>query len=126
MIPSQSGSSTLALNTTQADRQALLTGHREGGGTSCSDIAVYESGYVEITSCQAAAPLARRLLSEDTTAQLQLWAETYQSFEVEQTKGTGESRVTTRLRFAGRGSHPVSELEVRMIQAILETLVSSQ
>jgi hypothetical protein len=124
---SSSDASPPALNTAEVHQQVVLTWHREGKGAGfCGDIVVYQRGYVEITSCQEAVPLARRLLSEGTTERLHAWTAAYQSFEVEQTKGTGESRMLTRITFVGNGSRQVSEVEMRMIQALLEALASSQ
>jgi len=125
-IPSTSDASTPVSSTAEAHRQVVLAWHREGGTAAlCNDAVVYESGYVEITSCTEAAPPERRLLSEDATERLRAWRETYRSFEVEQTQGTGQSRVLTRITFVGNGSREVSEVEVRMIRMLLETLVPS-
>jgi hypothetical protein len=126
-IPSPSEVSGPISSPVEAHRQVILAWHREGGSAGfCGDVVVYESGYVEITSCQEAVPLERRLLSENATERLHAWKEAYQTFEVEQTKGTGENRVTTRIAFVGNGSREVTEIEVQMIQVLLETLVSSQ
>jgi hypothetical protein len=111
----------------EAHRQAILAWRREGDAAGfCGDVIVYENGYVEIASCQEAVPLERRLLSGDMIERLHAWVATYRSFEVEQTKGTGETRVLTRITFAGNGSRQVSEGEVRTIQALLESLAASQ
>lgn len=125
--PSVPDVSTSAASPVEAHRPAILAWHREGGTSgSCRDVAVYESGYVEIASCKEAVPLERRLLSEDTRKRLNDWTEVYQSFQVEQTKGTGVNRVLTRTTFVGNGLREVSEIELQMIQTLLETLVSSQ
>jgi hypothetical protein len=108
------------------DGGVILTWHREGATGFGEDIVVYEGGYVEIASGKEDVPPGRRLLSEDATERLHGWAETYQSFEVEQAKGTGQSRVTTRIIFVGYGSREVSEIEIQMIQTLLETLAPSQ
>ena len=114
-------------STTEAHRQVILTWHREGGtNSSCDDVVVYASGYVEITPCTEGATPERRLLSANTAKRLHVWTETYQSFENEQTRGTGENRVLTRTTFVGDGSRVVSETELRMLQALLETLVPLQ
>jgi hypothetical protein len=89
-------------------------------------VVVYESGYVEITSCQEVVPLRRRQLSDDAVGRLHVWTEAYQSFEFEQTKRTTDNHVLTRITFMGSGSRKVSEIEVQMIQTLLETLVPSQ
>jgi hypothetical protein len=126
-IPASSGALTPTAITMEAHGQAILAWRREGAATGfCGEIVVHESGYVEIISCQEAVPLARRLLSEDTIERLHTWAATYRSFEVERISGRGESRVLTRVTFVGNGSRQVSEAEVRTIQALLETLASSE
>jgi hypothetical protein len=119
-------SSTPVPGTPHAYQRAILTWHRQAPVGLCGDVRVYENGYVEIDSCREGIPLARRLLSENATDRLRDWAEAYQSFEVEQIKGTGESRVLTRVAFLGNGSRQVSEVEMRTIQALLETLACSQ
>jgi hypothetical protein len=125
-IPPLSGISMPVPGTVQAHQRAILTWHRQAATGLCGDVRVYENGYVEIDSCREGIPLARRLLSEDETDRLRDWAEAYQSFEVEQIKGTGESRVLTRVAFVGNGSRQVSKVEMQTIQALLETLASSQ
>jgi hypothetical protein len=123
-IPSLSGASTPTPAGMEGHRQVILVWHREGGTAGfCGDVVVYESGYAEIASCREGTPTERRLLSADTSEQMHSWIEAYQSFEVEQSKGSGENRVLTRLAFTGNGSREVSEIELRMIQAFLETLI---
>jgi hypothetical protein len=126
-IPSSADASTLLSSTIQAQRQVILVWHREGDSPGfCGDVVVDVGGYVEITSCGESEPLDRKLLSEDTVERLRAWTEAYQSFEVERTRGMDENHVLTRLTFTGNGSRKVSEIEVRMIQAFLETLVPSR
>jgi hypothetical protein len=126
-VPTSSEVSRPTPSTVEAHRQMVLAWHREGGSAGfCGDVVIYESGYVEITLCKEAVPLERRLLSGDVTERLHAWTKVYQSFEVEQTKGIGDQRVLTRTMFVGDGSREISEIEVRMIQTLLETLVLSQ
>jgi hypothetical protein len=126
-IPSPSDALAPVPSTAEAHRQVILAWHREGGTAGfCGDVVVYESGYVEITSCQEVVPLGRRQLSDDAVDRLHVWTEAYQSFEFEQTKGTTDNHVLTRITFMGSGSRKVSEIEVQMIQTLLETLVPSQ
>lgn len=125
-IPSLSGASTLAANSAEAHRKVVLAWHREGSAAGfCGDVMVFEGGYVEITSCRAAARLVRRRTTEEAAERVRTWAETYRSFESERTTGTGQDRVTTRITFVGNGSRSVSEVEMRMIEALLEKMVSS-
>lgn len=125
-IPPSPDVLTSLSSTREVHRQMILTWHREGGTAGfCGDVVVYESGYVEITSCKAGAAPERRLLTGDATERLHVWTEVYQGFQVEQTKGTVESRVLTRVTFVGKGSRQVSEIEVQAIRALLETLTSS-
>jgi hypothetical protein len=125
--PPSLDASTAVPSTIEAHRQAILVWRRKGDAAGfCGDVMVYESGYVEITSCQEAVPLARRLLSEDTIERLRAWTATYRSFEVEHTSGSGDNRVLTRVTFVGNGSRQVSEGQVQAIQALLESLTASQ
>ena len=125
-LPSLPGASSPARSVTQA-HQPILVWHREGDTAGfCGDVLVYEGGYVEITSCQASVPLARRRASEEIVERLHTWTETYQSFEVEQDQGTGKDRVTTRFTFVGSGSRQESEIEMQMVQTYLEILVSAR
>jgi len=122
--PSLSGASMFLSNAADTHRQVVLAWHREGGSAGfCDDAVVYENGYVEIVSCKETLPPERRLLSEDATDRLHVWEEAYRSFQVERTSGIGAGRVLTRITFVGHGSREISEIEVRMIQALLETLV---
>ena len=58
-------------STAEAHRQAVLTWRREGDAAGfCGDVRVYESGYVEITSCRENAPLVRRWASEELVERL--------------------------------------------------------
>jgi hypothetical protein len=124
-LPPLPGVSALAPREPEA-RQPTLAWHREGDAAGfCGDVLVYEGGYVEITSCQESVPLARRWAPDEIVERLHTWTETYQSFEVEQAQGTGKDRVTTRITFVGRGSRQVSEIEMRMVQTFLETVVST-
>jgi hypothetical protein len=126
-ITSLSDASTSVLSTTEAHWQVALTWHREGGTAGfCGDVVIYESGYAEIISCKEAVPVERRQLSDDAVDRLHVWKGAYQGFEVEQTEGKGENRVLTRIAFVGDGSREVSEVEMRIIQTLLDTLVSSQ
>jgi len=125
--PSLSGTVTLASPTTDVHQQVILAWHRENRPAGlCSDVAIYESGYVEITSCPKVAPPERRQLSDEAVDQVHAWTEAYQSFQLEKTKGTGENRTLTRLDFVGNGPREVSEIEIRMIQTLLETLLPLQ
>ena len=126
-VPSSSDAPVLLSSTVETHRQMILTWHHEDGATSlCSDAVVYESGYVEILPCKETLPPERRRLSEGATTRLHVWTESYRSFQVEQTTGTGANRVLTRITFVGQGSREVSETEVQMIQSLLEKLLASQ
>jgi hypothetical protein len=106
--------------------ERILAWHREGdAGSFCGDVVVYENGYAEIAWCKSAGSLERRQLSREAVDQLQAWAAAYQAFEIDHVEGTGSSRVLTRIAFMGKGSRHVSEVELRMIQALLETLAPS-
>jgi len=108
------------------DCEMVLAWHREGDTSGfCGDVAVYENGYVEITSCESAGALERRQLSKEAVDQLQAWTAAYQAFEIEQIEGTGPSQVRVHTIFVGKGTRQISEIELRMIRALLETLVSS-
>lgn len=125
-IPFSSDGTMPVLGVGDAHRQLILAWHREGGSDGfCGDIVVYESGYVEVLSCKETVPLERRQLSEEAVDQLHVWAEAYRSFEIERIEGTGPGRVLTRTTFVGKGARQVSEIELGMIQALLETLVFS-
>ena len=91
----------------------------------CGDVVVYENGYTEIDSCTNAGLPDSRQLSKDAVDQLHIWVAAYQAFEIEQIQGTGLGQVRTRTIFAGQGTRQVSEVELRLIQGLLETLVPS-
>jgi len=123
-IPFSTGVYVPMLGAQGVDRAMILAWHREGdAGSFCGDVLVYENGYAEIASCESAGSLERRQLSKDTVDQLQIWAATYQAFEIERIQGTGSSQVRTRTTFAGKGRRQVSEIELRTIQTLLEVLV---
>jgi hypothetical protein len=123
-VPPLAGALEPVLGTQGADRAAILAWHREGEpGGFCGDVMVYENGYVEIAPCESDGSIERRQLAEGVVDQLLAWTAAYQAFEIEQIQGTGPSRVLTRTTFAGKGTRQVSEVELRMIQALLEMLV---
>jgi hypothetical protein len=124
-LPSLTGDLAV-LGVQEADRELILAWHREGGIEGfCGDVVVYANGYTEIVSCKGTGSLERRQLSKQAVDQLQVWAAAYQAFEIEQIQGTGPSRVQTRTTFEGKGARQVSGVELRMIQALLETLIPS-
>jgi hypothetical protein len=115
-----------ALGVQEIRGERILAWHRESSADGfCGDVEVYESGYVEIAWCKSAGSIERRQLSQKAIDQLQAWVATYQAFEIEQIQGTGPGQVRTRTTFLGKGARPVSEVELRMIQALLETLAPS-
>jgi hypothetical protein len=122
--PSSSSANTPALTTIDAHRQMILALHCENRAAGlCSEVMIYENGYVESAACEQAAPPARLQLSASAVKQLHAWKKTYRSFEFEQAKGTGENRVTTRISFVGNGSREISDSEARAIQMLLDTLL---
>jgi hypothetical protein len=123
--PSSAGALMPMLGIQRIDREMVLAWHREGdAGGFCGDVVVYENGYTEISACKSAGALDRRQLSQSAVEQLQTWAAAHQSFEIEQIQGAGSNRVLKRTTFVGKGTRQVSDVELRMIQALLEKLAS--
>jgi hypothetical protein len=125
-LPSSAGSLQPVHGVQEMRGERILAWHREGdAGSFCGDVVVYEDGYAEISWCKSTGSLERRQLSQDAVDQLRAWAAAYQAFEIEQVEGTGSSQVLTRIAFVGKGMRQVSEVDLRMIQALLETLTPS-
>jgi hypothetical protein len=125
-LPSSSNALMPPSGIAGAHQTLILAWHREGNVEGfCGDVVVYENGYTEIDSCKNAGSLDSRQLSEDAVDQLHIWVAAYQAFEIEQIQETGLGQVRTRTIFVGKGTRQVSEVELRLIQGLLETLVPS-
>jgi hypothetical protein len=103
----------------------LLSWRREGGIAGfCDDLFIYESGVVTGSSCQTTPPtdLGQAQLTPAQLSQLQEWATTLQSFQMEQSDGAVADSMLVRLIFLGEGSTAATDAQQEAISQFASEL----